>query len=171
MLTMLAAPQVMAADVAMTAEGRMEELKILDQGSDFTKGALVSENWGTEEDGTPYVERTYIAEINKDTRAITGSGRFVKTRNYGATGSVNVYATFSWDRTAQRTYVSNVSGNYYNGGGVSETGSPASTYGGNGTSNAWAQFSIRVNRNLGGWTTYSVIMNCNYTGSCDGSRI
>lgn len=172
-VSILTVTQAAAADAGMTAEERMAELKLLDEGPDFSKGALVSELWGKEDDGTPYVERTYVIDdaCAVSARSINGMRRFYKTRNYGATGYVEVYATFAWDTAARKTYVSNVTGNYYNGGGVSQVENPISTYGGDATSNAWAQYSIRVNRNLGGWTTYSVVMNCNYNGSCDGIGI
>lgn len=170
MLAMLAAPQVMAADETMTAEERMEELRALDEGPDFSKGALIAEEWGNEEDGTPYVERTYATDIIPGARAINGTGRFYKVKSYGANGSVEVYATFSWDTAAKRVYVSNVTGKF-NNGGVSGTRNELSTFDGSGTSRAWAQYSIDVDRNLGGWATYSVIMHCSFRGESDGVRI
>lgn len=171
MLAMLASPQVMAADVTMTAEERMEELKAFDEGPDFSKGALISEEWGNEEDGTPYVERTYVADITQGTRAINDTGRFYKVKSYGTTGSVEVYATFSWDTAAKKVYVSNVTGQFNNGGGISGTKNASVTSDGSGTSRAWAQYSIDVDKNLGGWTTYSVIMHCSFRGESNGVRI
>lgn len=94
----------------MTAEERMAELKLLDEGPDFSKGALISESWG-KEDGTPYVERTYVIDDAGTARSINGMRRFYKTRNYGATGYVEVYATFAWDTAARNSYVTNVTGN------------------------------------------------------------
>lgn len=146
------------------------ELKLQDAGPDLSKGELVSEYWATEEDGTPYVERTYIS--NDDAaRAKTDYKKYYKDRSYGATGWVEVRAEFAWDTAAQKAYVKNVTGDYHNGGGVSQTRNESKTSSGNGTAKASAKYSIEVDKNLGGWTTYSVTMTCDYKGNCNGDLV
>lgn len=61
-------------------------------------------------------------------------------------------------------YVYNESGSYNQGGGVSDVEDNGTTTSGDGTSKATAKYSCRVNRNLGGWATYSVSVSCNYKG-------
>ena len=156
----------MAAGVPMTAEMRMEELRKQDTGPDLSKGRLIEEVWGTEEDGTPYVERTYIENIagNVSIVALTESKRYTKTKSYGATGSVEVSATFTWNTSAKTVYVSDITGDIVNPAGISEIKDKTTSESGNGTSKATAKFSCRVNKNLGGWATYSVSLSCDYNG-------
>lgn len=163
----LIAPQAIAAEVPMSAEMRIEELRKQDVGPDLSKGRLVEEFWGTEEDGTPYVERTYIENTagNVSIAALNGSARYTKTKSYGATGSVEVSATFTWNTSAKTVYVSDVEGDIVNPAGISEITDKTTSTSGNGTSKATAKFSCRVNKNLGGWSTYSVSLSCDYNGN------
>ncbi len=165
----VSAPQAMAANlptatnVTMASNVAMAQLRMEDKGPDFSKGDLVSEVWGTENDGTPYVERTYIKHNAALLRA-SGVKEYTKTKNYGSTGSVEVSASFEYDSAARTVYVFNESGSYNQGGGVSDVEDNGTTTSGDGTSKATAKYSCRVNRNLGGWATYSVSVSCNYNG-------
>lgn len=168
-------PQALAAGTAvssqtMASDMSMAQLRIQDKGPDLSKGALVSEVWSTEEDGTPYVERTYvkysIPNPMKSARAASsGSARYTKTKSYGATGAVEVSADFEWDSAAKTVYASGEDGALTNSSGISDVENEQTSTSGNGTSKATVKFSCRVNRNIGGWTTYSVSVSCNYKGS------
>lgn len=128
----------------MAADQRMTELQLQDAGPDLSKGKLISEYRGTEEDGTPYVERTFVKDNVVDSRAISSYKTYTKTKSYGATGSVEVTAAFAWDTAAKKAYVKNVSGKYNNGGGVSQTKNSSATSSGNGSTKASAKYSIDV---------------------------
>lgn len=163
------APQAMADNlhainnVPMTSNAAMAQLRMEDKGPDFSNGSLVSEVWGTEEDGTPYVERTYIQHnfgLLRASRSVTRTN----TKSYGATGSVKVTAVFDCDSAEKTVYVSESSGSFNQGGGVSDVEDYGTTTSGEGTSKATAKYSCRVNRNVGGWKTYSVSVSCNYNG-------
>ncbi|GLB29458.1 hypothetical protein LAD12857_13810 [Lacrimispora amygdalina] len=164
------APQAMAdnslaiTNVPMASNAAMAQLRMEDKGPDFSKGSLISEVWGTEEDGTPYVERTYI-EHNAALLRASKSKKYTKTKSYGATGSVEVSARFEYDSAERTVYVFDESGSYNQGGGVSDVEDYGTTTSGDGTSKATAKYSCRVNRNLGGWATYSVSVSCNYKGN------
>lgn len=163
------APQVMAANlptstnVTMASSVAMSQLRMEDKGPDLSKGDLVFEFWGTEKDGTPYVERTYIEHKVALLRA-SAVKKYTKTKNYGATGSVEVSASFEYDSVAKTVYAYNETGSYNQGGGVSEVEDNGTTTTGNGSSKATVKYSCRVNKNLGGWSTYSVKVSCNYKG-------
>lgn len=144
-----------------TTEYTMQDLKSQDSGPDLSNGDLVYEKWAYEDDGTPYVERLYMQNlIYKSSR----SKHYTKTKSYGATGSVQVEADFSWNTSTKKVTVSNVSGRFNRGGGISGTRNAKTSKSGNGTSKASASYSIEVNRNLGGWATYKVTLYCNYNG-------
>lgn len=139
----------------------MQELKQQDPGPDSTCGVLISEHWAYENDGTPYVERIYVK--NLPLRA-SNYAHYTKTKSYGATGSVQVEADFSWNSSSKTAYSANAIGKYNQGGGVSGTRNPRVSTKGNGTNQASASYSIEVNRNLGGWATYQVTLYCDYNG-------
>lgn len=164
--SVMLAPQAMAANVSTAdTDVAMAQLKMEDTGPDLSKGILVEEVWGTEDDGTPYVERTYVKNgIATLALRATGSPTYTKTKSYGATGSVEVTATFKFDSKAKTVYVVSSTGKFNNGGGISEVKNLGTTTSGEGTSKATAKYSCKVNRNLGGWATYSVSVSCNSAG-------
>lgn len=167
MVSVATAPQVLAAsmpeveDMAMDAEVAMAQLRMEDKGPDFSRGVLISEVWGTEEDGTPYVERTYVNDI---TSRNAGTREFTNVKNYGATGSVEVTGVFSFDSVAKTVYVDSCSGQFNEGGGVSSYEDLGTVALNEGSSKASVKYSCRVNKNLGGKSTYSVKVSCNYKG-------
>ncbi len=156
--------QSMAAEMPMTAEERMKELRMQDKGPDFSKGILVEEFWGTEEDGTPYVERTYVKDSGVLLRA-SGIKTYSKTRDYGATGSVEVTGDFQYDSSAKTVYILSSDGWYNEGGGISGYEDLGTTELNDGSSKATVKYSCKVDRNLGGKTTYSVSVSCDYKGN------
>lgn len=159
------APQAMAANgLSVNTNAAMIQLRMEDSGPDFSKGTLVEEFWGVEDDGTPYVERTYIKGESAMLRA-SGVKTYTKTKNYGATGSVEVTGEFEYDSSAKTVYVLSESGAYNQGGGVSEYQDLGTTTSGDSSSKATVKYRCKVHRNLGGWTTYSVSVSCNYRGN------
>ncbi|MCI9067406.1 MAG: hypothetical protein HFI65_01770 [Lachnospiraceae bacterium] len=173
----LICPHVKAAEgstpvnMAKTAEERMTELRMQDEGPDFTKGQLLEEAWGMEEDGTPYVERTYV-KIPVG-RAMTRFRTYTKTKSYGATGSVEVTAMFAWNTEMKKAYVLQPSGKFNAGGGIDHTENERVTMSGTGTEKASATYSIVVHRYMGvtGPATYSVTISCDYKGNCTGNLV
>lgn len=166
-----AAENNVSADLPKTAEEQMLELRMQDEGPDLTKGELLEEVWGTEKDGTPYVERTYV-KIPVG-RTMTRFRTYTKTKSYGATGSVEVTAMFAWNTEAQKAYVLQPSGKFNAGGGIDYTENERVTMSGTGTAKASATYSIVVHRDMGiaGPTTYSVTMTCDYKGNCTGTLV
>lgn len=157
-------PPAMASSTPVVASTAMAQLRMEDKGPDLSKGFLISESWGTEEDGTPYVERTYM-DYGTALFSASNVRTLNNTKSYGATGSVEVSANFKFDSTEKTVYVVSSSGKFNRGGGISETEDLGTTTSGEGTSKATAKYSCRVNRNLGGWATYSVSISCNYNGT------
>ena len=77
----IAAPQAMAANVpTVDTNAAMVQLRMEDTGPDLSKGILVEEVWGAEDDGTPYVERTYVKSDVATLRA-SGTKIYTKTKN------------------------------------------------------------------------------------------
>ena len=97
---------------------------------------------------------------------------FYKEKSYGATGSVSVTAEFAWSGIEKKAYVRSVAGSFRNGGGTSGISDEKAYGSGNGTEQVSATYSVKVNKNLGGFpSTYKVTMTCTYNGKCDGTQI
>lgn len=163
--SMMAMP-VMAAEnetALKPTDLRMAQLKLEERGVDLSKGELISEYWGREEDGTPYVERLYIVHDSLSARSPENIN-YKKTKDYGATGYVEVIGYFTYDTAAQTVHVRKVEGGLYDKAGISSTRNEQKYSKNEGTKIATAVYSIEVNRNLGGWTTYSVSVTCDYRG-------
>lgn len=161
----IAAPQAMAANVpTVDTNAAMVQLRMEDTGPDLSKGILVEEVWGAEDDGTPYVERTYVKSDVATLRA-SGTKIYTKAKNYGSTGSVEVTGEFEYDSSAKTVYVISSEGQFNEGGGISDIEDLGTSTSGEGTSKATVKYSCKVNRNLGGWATYSVSVSCNYNGN------
>ena len=62
-------------------------------------------------------------------------------------------------------YVISSEGQFNEGGGISDIEDLGTSTSGEGTSKATVKYSCKVNRNLGGWATYSVSVSCNYNGN------
>ena len=168
-VSIVAAPQAMAANTSsantsVDTNTAIAQLRMEDKGPDLSKGILVEEFWGMEEDGTPYVERTYVSNEAATLRA-AGAKTYTKTKSYGSTGSLEVTGKFEYDSVAQTVYVLSEDGRYNSGGGISDYEDLGTTTSGEGSSKATVKYSCKVNRNLGGWATYSVSVSCNYLGN------
>lgn len=164
-MSAMATPQAMAASAPPAdTNAAMIQLRMADTGADFSKGILVDEFWGFEDDGTPYVERTYISVKNSISRSPM-TKEFTKTKDYGATGSVEVTGEFEYDSSAKTVYVLSSSGEFHESGGVSEYEDLGTSTSGEGSTKATVKYRCRVNKNLGGWSTYSVSVSCNYSGN------
>lgn len=161
------ASDVSASVVKVDAQSAMAQLRMEDPGPDFSKGILIYEYWGTEEDGTPFVERTYekrnqsILSLLSPLRASYSVTR-TNRKNYGATGSVEVTGTFECDNVEKTVYVSDGEGTYNQGGGISDYEDLGISTSGEGSTKATVTYRCRVNRNLGGWATYRVSVSCPY---------
>lgn len=154
-----------AAAEKTDADNAMEQLRMEDEGPDLSEGMLISEVWETEEDGTPYVERIYMKEsTDAVTRATTTPKQFMKEKYYGTRGKLRVYAYFSWDTSAKKVYVSNITGKIVDGAGMSGIKSESATPSGNGTAKATATYSCEPNFYLGSGT-WTVSMSCDYNGT------
>lgn len=159
-------PPVMASNrPVITSNLAIEKLKMEDSGPDLTKGRLILETLGTEPDGTPYIERVY-EHINITHFLLNSSNErtYTATKSYGATGTVEVTATFKFNTLAKEVYVKSSSGRLINGAGYSQFVDLGTSTSGEGTKKATAKYSCKINRNLGGWATYSVSVSCNYKG-------
>lgn len=163
-VSIVAAPQAMAANkssanISVDTNTAVAQLRMEDKGPDLSKGILVEEFWGMEEDGTPYVSNEAA------TLRAAGVKTYTKTKSYGTTGSVEVTGEFEYDSVAKTVYVLSEDGQYNPDGGISDYEDLGTTTSGDGSSKATVKYSCKVNRNLGGWATYSVSVSCNYLGN------
>lgn len=169
-ISTVSAPLTFASDASVSvikvdASSAMAQLRMEDQGPDFSKGILIDECWGVEGDGTPYVERTYIKNNLSILSSLShGTRTFTKTKKYGSTGSVEVTGKFEYDSAEKTVYVLEESGSYNQGGGISDLEDLGTSTSGEGSAKATVTYRCRVNRNLGGWATYSVSVSCNSSG-------
>ena len=165
--SMTISPVMADSASSLESDPAIMTLKIEVPQPDFSKGILIKESWGKEQDGTPYLERIYIKndysngyELLKGNNKVTYTG----TRWYGATGTAEVTATFRFYISEQKVYVESASGRLVDGAGYSEFVDLGISTSGEGTKKAKATYSCKINRHLGGWVTYSASVGCKYDG-------
>lgn len=149
----------------------IEEFRKQDNGPDLSNGDLVSELWSVDEDGTPYVHRVYKKAIDdlSDVAPVSLPGAILRgVTDYGAIGYVWVSGHFTWDSKAKKTYVTELSGDFKNEGGVSSITDRKKSSSGNGTERATATFTCKIERNLGGSKNCKASVWCEYTGRNNG---
>jgi hypothetical protein len=154
----MAAPQAMASTP-------MEDFRKEDKGPDAAKGILISEEWGFDENGEPYVERTYVKPQNPRLR-VHDSKDVTKTRVCG-TGSakmtVELSASFEWDSSDKRVEVYDVEGQVTDMDGVYEVCDEETVISGNGTSKATATYTCKGYKAIG-YVPGKINISCNYNG-------
>lgn len=155
--------EVVSISLVPDSDIAMARLKLEDKGPDESNGMLVLEVWGKETDGTPYVERTYKSIEPAMLRSFD-TVRYVNEKSYGATGKVRVAASFEFDKNNRTVYVLTVDGDLIDPAGISGTRNEKKRTVFEGGEKAKAEYSIEVNRNLGGWARYHVGITCNYKG-------
>lgn len=160
--------QVMAAEMPISDEAAvaaMEQLRMEDKGPDLSEGELISEVWGFEEDGTPYVERTYM-KYNSSVSRLVDTVYYSRTKTV-ARGTFKVWADFQYDTVAKTVYASNEGGSFKRGGG-GELIEESTSISGNGTTKAVVTYKCKLDSDLGGtgiMSTYSVSVGCDYNGN------
>lgn len=166
-LSITAAPVMASSTLPVDSELPVENLDMEIPDVDLSKGILIEEKWGEEEDGTPFLERIYVKPDYNLYHRFRGyeEVEYTGTKWYGATGTAEVTAMFKYSIDEQKVYVESARGRLVNGAGYSQFVDLGISTSGEGTKKAKATYSCKINRHLGGWVTYRANVMCNYDGS------